>query len=180
MRRDFDVTLIKDVSIGSRGTVPGSGQTPDCLPGLVFLGTSAAQMYARLKDRAWQVYHSGAFRFHYAHPLVDGQQAWPLPLSWHSIGKPEKIESIPSINLSLGKRDGGGDFRRLKSGFLTDEGVRFDPATNLRLKTGIDPKTGRAAESRLFSIPSIARGAVFRFTLEADEDVDVGLFERSS
>jgi len=101
MRRDFNVTLIKDVSIGSRGTVPVAWQALDCLPGLVFLGASAARLYTHLQDRAWEVFHSGRFRFHDAQPLVAGQPAWPFPLSWHSKGKPpgrnpsQRLQSQP-------------------------------------------------------------------------------------
>lgn len=69
--------------------------------------------------------------------------------------------------------------KQLRAGFVRPgDGAWLKPKHELRLKTAIDPATGRAAEGQLFGYDALARGQTFATRIEADDDLDPALFER--
>jgi len=177
-QQQFNVNLLGDVSIGSRGTIVGAKQGRSILPGSVFLGAAAARLYADLgQETAWTVFHSGKLRFHDALPLTsDDRVAYPMPKALHTEGKasidtdPVKVFNFTQTHLENG--------RGLKEGFLTSVHQFYKPKTRTCLKTAIDPRTGRAAESQLFGLHAIAAGCRFRFCLAANDEVGKEIFAR--
>jgi hypothetical protein len=67
---------------------------------------------------------------------------------------------------------------QLRRGYVTLAGELIRPDLALRLKTVIDPSTGRAQEAALFGYQALQAGTVLRASITADADVDVALLSQ--
>lgn len=185
MKQDFDLTLLDDVVISSRAATFGGHRSLDYLPGATLLGAAANRIYDRLGDDAYLVFHSGEIRFGDALPLTDrGHRTYPMPLCWQELKEgpwadqegrlhPEHVRNyqhpprFPAIK----------QHRPLRPGYFALDGTLVEPAHHLRMKTAIDPSTGRAYEGQLFGYASLPRGSRFGFTLSASAAVPKTLFD---
>ncbi|MGH8563137.1 MAG: hypothetical protein ACREXW_03260 [Gammaproteobacteria bacterium] len=181
----FTIELLEDMVISRRPATLGGHESLDYLPGQTLLGACAARLYERLgQERAYLVFHSGRVRFGNAWPLApDGQPAWPVPLAWHEKkAQPAKGSNgwlDPTKVYNFQHRDeleDGAQPRQLRTGYLDATGRLHEPTRYLRMKTAIDPSSGRAAEAQLFGYEAIARGTRLGGWIEADEDIDGSLF----
>jgi len=121
-------------------------------------------------------------RFGNAYPIGPNKQAtWPVPLSWHALKK-EDWQEIQRNERLEGKRISNKLFQnagrtQLSSGYITFDGAYVRPKMELRLKTAIDPATGRAADRQLFGYAGLPAGQRFGFTLSADDCVSSTTFD---
>ncbi len=179
----FLTTLLGDVSIGAGGSLTGGLAGKDYLPGLMFLGFAAKKLYPQLtQEEAWQVFHQGGVRFGDALPLSKDQQlGFPMPLSWHKdkedAGSDDDSMDPQKIYNMVHNAPDNIQPRQLRTGYVTHSGLHLKLETRFRMKTALEPETGRAADGRLFGYSSIDRGARFLFTLAGDDGVDEVLFQ---
>lgn len=182
-RQHFIVTSDSEVIISRRAATLGGQSSLDYLPGAVFLGAAAAKLYKMLgQEDAYTTFHSGQVRFGNAYPVgPDGQATWPVPLSWHTLKK-EDWQEIQQDERLTAKRICNKLFQnagreQMDSGYIGLDGNYFRPKTELRLKTAVDPITGRAADRQLFGYAGLPAGLRFRFTLSADDGVSSATFD---
>jgi hypothetical protein len=184
----FAIELLEDAVISRRAATLGGHERLDYLPGQTLLGACAARLYGRLgRDQGYLVFHSGKVRFGNAWPLApDGQPAWPMPLAWHEKKAdpathnsarldPEKVFNFQHHQ---GEFEDGAQPQQLRIGYVDAVGRLHQPVRYLRMKTAIDPDSGRAAEAQLFGYEAIARGTRLGGWIEADQDIDEALFEQ--
>ncbi|MGB0723323.1 MAG: hypothetical protein ACPGU7_13105 [Gammaproteobacteria bacterium] len=183
--------LLDDVVLSARSASFGGHETLDYIPGATLLGWAASQLYAALNSEglAFEAFHSGRLRFGNALPLDDhGAMALPVPRCWsipkdqspvdarweHSARK--RLDGVINNALVL-ERDPRD--RTLRDGFVVPTtGEWLKPSRTLRMRTAINPDTGRAATGQLFGYESLKAGQRFRALLSADDNLDQTLFDR--
>ena len=179
LRQTFQVTLQQDVIFSASAATLGGQAGLDFLPGSVFLGALASQCYADLDaDQAWTLFHSGQFKFLDALPLVEQQPSWPLPLSWHHYKGEEVTQDSGLLDNQKvfdafhaeGNLDNSRQPKQMRNGYITAAGHLCRPNLSQRMKTAIDPKTGRAAEGQLFGYQSLDAGQVYYFEVQAPQE----------
>jgi hypothetical protein len=109
-----------------------------------------------------------------------------MPLSWHtkktdaytpSTGAVLDTSRIQNFIINP-KFDDHSQPKQMRGGYVTTSGMVLKPRKSLRMKTAIDPETGRAKDSQLFGYESITSGQCFTAELSADDDFDQSLFDR--
>jgi CRISPR-associated protein Csx10 len=178
----FDVTLEQPLVISQQAASAGAHQSLDYIPGSVLLGLVASRLYAQLEPQsAWILFHSGQVRFSDALPLSGKMIYQPLPLCWHSY----KGESCRSNGYLLANQlfdpsqtstDAARQPVQLRTGYVAADGRYLMPERQQTLKTAIDRTTGMAAESQLFGYEALSAGQTFRFSLQADDNLDPTLW----
>lgn len=179
---DLEITLLEDAVFSERSATEGGHRGLDYIPGAALLGAAAARLYPKLTvDDAFLLFHSGKVRFGNALPVGPaGAATFPVPLAWHHAkgvdptssdsGRldPERIWNFNA--LSSPEPLGNKQPEQMRSGYVTVTGELIKPNLHLRLKTAIDPSTGRAREAALFGYQAAPAGTVLRASITADVD----------
>jgi len=178
------LTLLDGIVASERPATEGSHASLDYLPGAMLLGAAAARLYSELKQsEAYTLFHSGRVRFGDGLPLADNLPSWPMPLCWHA-AKGEspvsgnRLEASKVRNLQFGRFAADVQPKQLRDGHVQADGHRLTVHRSLRMKTAIDPETGRVAESQLFGYEAIQAGQCFLAQIEADTDVPEPLWTK--
>jgi len=177
------IRLLEDVIVNARPANEGGHAGLDYLPGFLLLGAAAARLYAQLpRPEAWQLFHSGQVRFGDALPLADDQPTWPIPLCWHERKnapaiKEQRIAGEQVRNLQFGPFKDKAQPKQLRSGYVRVDGRHLSVEKAFRMKTAIDPTTGRVAESQLFGYESIRAGQSFVAHVRAADDLNEELWK---
>ncbi len=183
----FTITLQEEVIISQRAATLGGHSSLDYLPGTNLLGAVAANnWYADLSEQAaYSVFHSGKVRFGNALPLSKTNRlSYPMPLCWHqqktgaAAIQYQRLQSQNVLNYQLDKYAEGIQPVQLRHGYIALDGYVTQASRHLRMKTAINPKTGRASQGQLFGYTSLPQGLRFGFVLEADDDVSTDLFAK--
>ena len=180
---DLTLTLLDDVVASERPATEGGHASLDYLPGAMLLGAAAARLYARLpRNDAYRLFHSGKLRFGDATPLVDALPCWPMPLCWHekktepaTVG--DRLEAGKVRNLQFGAYADGVQPKQLREGYVRVDGRRLTVSKALRMKTAIDPETGRVQNSQLYGYEAMLAGQSFGARIEADDDLPAALWD---
>ncbi|WP_019627860.1 hypothetical protein [Thioalkalivibrio sp. AKL10] len=181
----LEITLLEDCVFSASSATAGAHASLDRVPGQALLGAAAARLYARFEPAmAFRAFHSGALRFGDGLPRVGRETALPVPVAWHHAKEDRPVGDDQRLNparihnfLQVRELPGGKQPQQMRNGFVTRDGRLIEPQHELRLKTAIDPDTGRAAEAQLFGYDALTRGQTFMATLEADDDLEDALFE---
>lgn len=184
-RLDLTLTLVDDVVLSARPANEGGHESLDYIPGAALLGAVAHRLYGTLERKeAWQVFHSGALRFGDGVPLSDGHPCWPMPLCWHHAKGVEVEVDERLIDAAIGTpvqllvRDPRTQPKQLRDGHVRADGLVARPAKSLRMKTALDPATGRIAESQLFGYESLNAGQSFAARIESDAELPEALWQQ--
>lgn len=193
LRQEFEVTLKDNVIISQSSATTGQHQSLDYIPGSVFLGIAAAQLYKDLeKDQlAWEVFHSGRVRFGNATLVAAAERTIPIPMAFHTRKGASWKEEVNGLNyLKAGEVFSflaSSDAIRaelntdqpvqIRSGYLNQSGAIVSPQMHFEMKTAVNEFTNVAAENQLFGYQSLKAGQTFRFVLESDND-EQPLFDR--
>lgn len=178
----FDVTLEQPLVISQQAASAGAHQSLDYIPGSVLLGLAASRLYAQLEPAsAWTLFHSGHVRFSDALPLTGKTLCQPLPLCWHSYkGESCRANGYLLANQLFDPSQTATDAARqpvqVRTGYVAADGRYLMPERQQTLKTAIDRTTGMAAESQLFGYEALSAGQTFRFSLQADDNLDPTLW----
>ncbi|MDD3610030.1 MAG: hypothetical protein PHI49_09800 [Halothiobacillaceae bacterium] len=171
----LDITLLDDTLFTQRAASEGTQTGLDFIPGAALLGAAARLLYDRLGDRAWDVFHSGKVRFGNGLPLIDGTPGYPIPLALHQAKGGEKGEDVYNflVDGPEGARriEGGRQPQQKRGSYLSLDMRERKIATALRMKTAIDPQTGRAEDAKLFGYAGIPAGARYRARITLDTDL---------
>ena len=171
------LTLLDDLVASERPATEGGHASLDYLPGAMLLGAAAARLYPKLsRSEAYTLFHSGRVRFGDGLPLADEAPGWPMPLCWYarkgeSPVNGQRLDAAKVRNLQFGRFADGAQPKQLREGHVRADGYRLTVRQTLRMKTAIDPDTGRVAESQLFGYEAIQAGQSFLTRIEADDDV---------
>jgi len=190
-RQALKIELLDDCVFSASSATEGGHESLDRVPGAALLGAAASALYAMLtSDEAFTVFHSGQLRFGDGLPWDDASIGWPAPRCWH-YPKTEEIcdggflKAVTLYNFAFEERpkpkdDDGKDkqLKQLRDGYVHADGRHSKPLHSLRLKTAINPDTGRANEGQLFGYDALHRGQVFISLLEADDELDEKLFQQ--
>jgi hypothetical protein len=181
----LEIELLDDCVFSASSATAGGHESLDRVPGSALLGAAASTLYASLsRDEAFTVFHSGQVRFLDGMPLNGSRAAWPVPIAWHerkdrpALDGNGRLEGAHVMNYRVGRWGAGVQPKQLRRGYIGADGRLVQPRRHHRMKTAIDPQTGRAQESALFGYDVLERGQRFVVRVEADETVDPDLFGR--
>lgn len=180
------LTLLDDCVFSERSATEGGHRGLDYIPGAAILGAAAGRLYRKLSaEDAFTLFHSGQVRFGNGRPLgAQGERSWPVPFCWHQ-AKGAKAE--PDGRLIRGQvwRLGNNaelpnnqQPQQLRQGYVTASGALLRPVESLRLKTAIDPDTGRAREAALFGYEALAARQAFAASITMDDAVSDALRDK--
>jgi len=176
----FLATLDSDTVISESSSTAGVHSSLDYLPGACLLGACAAAIYKDLSPaESFLVFHSGKVRFGNAYPMTEsGVPAIPVPAAWHCFKgeSPSKdgmltTSIINQINYKMTKEDEEKQPKQMRDGYFTLCGLAPRVETGYRLKTAVDRKSKKAAESQLFGYEHLSAGSRWWFELNCDADV---------
>lgn len=189
MRCAVTIELQEDCVFSARAATEGGHESLDRIPGATLLGAAASRLYPKLDRRqAFTAFHSGKVRFSDGLPSGGRSIGYPIPLSWHHDKArqptsqdqlvPDRIFNFQHVHGIEAEAGGEVQPKQMRTGYVHLDGRLSKPAHALRLKTAIEPTTGRAAEGQLFGYDALARGQCFVAVIEADDDLERTLFER--
>lgn len=179
----FEIDLKQPVIISQQAATVGAHQSLDYIAGSALLGLAAAKLYAELSPAdAFKVFHSGYVQFLDALPILNDEIAYPVPLNLHAF-KAEKytedqqilakhVFDVSAIDLQ------GKQPVQLRGFYVTASGKKVTPSKQQTLKTAIDQKQNRAAESQLFGYEALNAGQKFRFALQADDSISEEIWQK--
>lgn len=182
----FDIELKQPVIISQQAATVGAHQSLDYISGSALLGLVASRLYATLNtEDAFLLFHSGKVRFLDALPVEKQNVAYPIPFSLHAF-KAEKYSNDQGLiaeKIFDVSQLTPADLKekqpvQLRGFYLTESGERVTPKKEQTLKTAIDAKYNRAAESQLFGYEALSLGQEFRFSVQADADVTEDLWKK--
>lgn len=182
----LEITLLEDCAFSERGASEGGHRGLDYVPGGALLGAVASRLYESLsRKEALLLFHSGKVRFGNGFPIaLDGKRAWPVPLAWHHAKGSDPAENGQLVPGRLTETKPGEEGRdgvqpvQMRRGYVSLSGDWVRPGTAFRMKTAIDPGTGRAREAALFGYESLPAGTRLRAWVGADDDVPEEMIER--
>ena len=178
----YQITLNDDVILSSNCS-SAEHVSLDYIPGGTLLGVLADRLYQELnKDEAFTLFHSGKVQFHNAY--ID--KTLPLPLSWHApknitvVNEKGQIQRDQVFDLSYQNPDdmGGKQPKQIRQGYINAAYQLLNPHSGYRLKTAIDPMTGRAKDSQLFGYQHLKKGQHFFGSISFDNNLDSKLQEK--
>lgn len=182
----FDIELIQPVIISQQAATVGAHQSLDYISGSALLGLVASKLYATLsKDEAFLLFHSGKVRFLDALPIEGQAMAYPVPMCLHTF-KGEKYSDNNELHAKQIFDSSHPDCVKatekqpvqLRNFYVTLSGQKINPKKEQTLKTALDAKQNRAAESQLFGYEALTAGQKFRFSVHADDDVAMSLWDK--
>jgi len=177
----YQITLNDDVIL-SANCSSAEHASLDYIPGGTLLGVLAGRLYQSLNpDEAFTVFHSGKVRFNNAY--ID--QSLPLPFSWHApknaqvVNETGQIQRDQVFDLSYQSPNdmAGQQPKQMRQGYINAAYQLSSPYSGYRLKTAIDPLTGRAKDSQLFGYQHLNKGQHFFGSIVFDNDFDDALQE---
>lgn len=180
IRQPLKITLLEDCVFSARTATTGGHQALDRIPGQALLGAAAAESYNKFPaDQAFDIFHSGGFRFGDGLPGRGHSFALPMPLSWHHYKGEEprqegghRLAPDRVLNLLHARPAPERQPVQMRKGYVLEDGSWIRPRTSLRLKTAIAPDTGRAAEAQLFGYASLTKGQQFVAELQCDDKLE--------
>lgn len=184
----FEIALKQPVIISQQAATVGAHQSLDYIPGSALLGLAASKLYNQVSaGDAFLLFHSGYVRFLDGLPVYNSEIAYPVPFSLHAY-KGEKyqkenstqLDSTRVFDVALADREKNEEKQpvQLRNFYLTESGHKVTPFKEQTLKTAIDVKQNRAAESQLFGYEALSKGQIFRFAIQADEQVSEDLWKK--
>lgn len=184
----FEIELKQPVIISQQAATVGVHQSLDYISGSTLLGLAASKLYSQVSaEDAFLLFHSGCIRFLDALPVHNGEIAYPVPFSLHAY-KSEKYQKENSAQLDVERvfdaalvdREKNKEKQpvQLRNFYLTESGHKVTPLKEQTLKTAIDAKQNRAAESQLFGYEALSKGQSFRFSIQADDQLCEDLWKK--
>lgn len=180
----FDIILKQPVIISQQAATVGAHQSLDYISGSALLGLMASRLYSRLlPEDAFLVFHSGKVRFLDALPVHQNQLAYPVPMNLHhfkgeTFSEKTQLLADKIFDISVKTDLNNQQPVQLRNFYLTVDGKKISPQKEQTLKTAIDAKQNRAAESQLFGYEALSAGQVFRFAIQFDEDISQELIAK--
>lgn len=182
---DLILTLRDDLVASASPATEGGHESLDFIPGAMLLGAAAARIYREVsRAEAYALFHSGRVRFGDGLPIgPDGAPIFPMPLCWHekkgeSAMVGERIDSKKVCNFQHGRFPNEDQPKQMRDDHVGLDGRVLSVKKALRMKTAIDPQTGRIREAQLFGYEAICAGERFRARVEADDDLPDPLWQR--
>lgn len=182
----FEVVLDEDAVISQQSGTAGGHASLPWLPGAVFAGAMARDVYKPGEADTWTIFHSGKVRIFPAYPLAeDGTPAWPTPLALHVDKAPPDDEVVPNPPPCANDEPTIKPVHNLAAPSTSTrlrQPQRFTKASFLdahgnevNVEKSVIPKTathgGVARDQHLFAYQVIQAGT--RFGLRIDIDADV-------
>ncbi len=179
---NFRITLLDDVVLSAQSATV-EHHTLDYIPGAVVLGAAAARLYSQLDmSQSFSLFHSGQVRFGNAYI----ENALPVPLSWHvAKGSTFSVDGgmidrskVKDMAYRQASEFKNRQPQQLRQGYLDASYRLLYPKTGFRLKTAIDPDSGRAEESQLYGYQHLCKDQVFEGQIILDDDLDETLIKQ--
>ncbi len=177
----FKCSLLSDIILSEKAATEGTQRTLDYIPGNVFLGLMAGQIYSEMGDfnkatsedkmRAFDLFHGKKVRFGDAHPLINETRAVRIPVSWY-LNKREKLSEgkifLFPVDIEVPKTQCRSEFI-----FKTDD-AHFDqvkPETNFAIKSAYDKNLRRSKDEAMYGYQSLEAGMEFCFEVEFEDAI---------
>jgi CRISPR-associated protein Csx10 len=191
MRLYYTLTTIDPLIMSQTNATTNNHECLDYIPGSAILGVLAERHYQTLsKEQSWQAFHNGQCRFSPCYPVcgdkANYQIALPTPASWFiEKGVETAIDGICNSALITNyaaaafQADQDSPAQQCKDGYLTANNQMATVRQSITGKTAIDPSTGSAAESQLFSYAYIEAGQTFAGWIDCENQDLLDIFKTS-
>ncbi|WP_372737041.1 hypothetical protein [Neptunomonas sp.] len=184
MKKALLITLIDDVIISASSSTTGGHRTLDYIPGSLLLGVAAANLYKKIQEpsESWALFHSGHVSFQNGFILsAGGHPTFPSPLSLHYYkgAEPDKDNTLSAstiIRPGIDEINKSRQPKQLRGTYITASGEQVTVNKAATMKTAINSRTGRAAESQLFGYEALCAGQRFLAFVECTDKVPADLF----
>ena len=178
-KRWYRIDLLSDVIVTADAATEGGHECLRHLPGSLLAGVVAGAM----NPFPAPAYLSGKMLFGDALPLVEGELAYPVPLSLHKPkGVPIGGRLVPLNGLEDDLKEQGKacqPVEQIRDVYMTASGKIVSTMLHYRMKTAIDrDRGGRATDSQLFGYQSIASGQSFAAPVWCEDDKVADQVER--
>lgn len=174
----FVCELMTDVILNVKSASEGNNQTLDFIPGNVFLGIVAKELYSTQSSEENAVmFHSGKVRFGDAHPACGNARTWRIPSEFF-MDKEKKEDGPLYIHLYLSSQDHKNlreeniQLKQYRSGFYWAEDnvlIKNKTQKSFAIKSANDTKNRTSLKDAMYGYESLQKGARFYFSVEAKE-----------
>lgn len=182
--KSYTCTLLSDVILNQSMATSGNIATLDYIPGSVFMGIIAREIYNDPQSNAYDILHSYKVKFGDATISNAGHHAYHFPASIYC-PKLEKEGSKYLHHLLTEDnypKDGGNkiQLKQVRSGYITpDTGIELSVQKRFAIKSARDRATRKAKDSQMFGYESIRAGQVFIFSIVYEDDNHIDKVEEA-
>ncbi len=174
----FKCHLLSDIILSEKAATEGTQRTLDFIPGNVFLGIVAGQIYIGMNpEDSLILFHSAKVRFGDAHPLINETRAIRIPASWYL----NKGENLQKGKLFIFPVDNEVPKTQCRSEFIFKiDDTHFDqvkPETNFAIKSAYDKKQRRSKDEAMYGYQSLEAGMDFCFEVEFEDAISNDLVQ---
>jgi len=183
----FKCTLLSDIILSEQAATEGTQRTLDYIPGNVFLGVVAGQLYKEMNAETMLLFHSGKVRFGDAHPLIDNKRAIRVSGSWQ-VKKGESLNDQVFIYHALpetGLKDENGypqQVKQCRNEFIVKSGGNFftpiKQEKNFAIKSAYDKVNRRSKDQQMYGYQSLEAGTVLCFQVDFDDSDAIDLVSK--
>ena len=175
----FRCKLLSDIILSEQAATEGTQKTLDYIPGNVFLGLVAGQLYVSLKPNdSLILFHSSKVRFGDAHPIRENVRAIRVPASWHVV----KGEKLNKNKVFITPFKSNSPTTQCRSEFIvkSDENhfATINQEKSFAIKSAYDKKKRRSEDKQMYGYQSIEAGMEFCFQVDFINDDSVALIEK--
>lgn len=181
-------TLLSDVVFNASLATEGNMASLDYIPGSNFMGLVAHHIYAKHKDKAMDILHSGKVCFGNGLIFYDNRAFYAVPNCFLQDKLQSNVEKDPvyidfNIDHITGLRDDKGhrlQLKQMRSGYISTDGqIISDIPKSFALKSAYNREERRTEEGKMFGLESISAGTKFLFSVLYQENDHIELVENS-
>ncbi|WP_125716174.1 hypothetical protein [Pseudoalteromonas rubra] len=176
----FTLTTLDPVVLSESNATLNNQLSLDYIPGSAILGAVAGRNYQTFarQNLSWSVFHSGGCQFSACLPVIDGQLALPVPLSWHGRKDTQVSEGEEFVAAALSNhsspdfsREDKTQYQQHRSHYVDANGKLVKVRKGQSTKTALDHGTGTVAEGQLYSYSHISAGQTFLGFIALTDDL---------
>ena len=178
-KMDFVCRFESDIVLHASSNTEGNIERFDYIAGSNFLGM-AARAYDEFKEKAFDVFHSGAVRFGDAHIMHGGEATHHVPFSWFApkgVSLEDAIKEHALYNDHFITEDeykkfiaDGEQLKQQRSGYVTAAGTMAKIEHRYAQKSSYDKRNRRSKDGYMFGYYALPKGTQWHFTVEIDDD----------
>ncbi len=183
--RYYKCTLLSDAIISQSLTTAGNVATLDYIPGSVFMGVVAKEIYDKQPENAYRILHSGKVKF--GDGLITNKEelSYHYPLSLYrdklkSNGNTYLHHLLTEKNYPENEKGFKIQLKQRRTDFFCLESkTDIQVAKSFTIKSARDKETRKSKDEQMFGYESIKTGQSFIFPVFYDHDEDIIIVEKA-
>jgi hypothetical protein len=167
-----------DIVLPASSNTQGNITLLEFIPGSNFLGMVAVS-YKDLKEKSFNIFHSGDVRFSDAHIMVNSQMSYKMPLSFHNL----KVGDEEFNRLHLTKEEEQNlrilqkQLKQRRSGFINENFQVAHIAYSYSQKSAYSTQLRRSKDEHMFGYSALKKGTTWLFKVSYVDESYIPLVE---